>query len=128
MAGGRPTPYMPSMCSEVIDLGKTGASKAEMAANLGVARSTFDLWEQTHPEFSEAVKEAVSWSQAWWEQKGREATFGGVEGFNATAWIFNMKNRFRDDWRDKVEQDQTIKGELVHKVERAVVRPKNSDR
>lgn len=127
MPAGRPTAYVPSMCSEVVDLGKTGASKAEMAANLGVSRQTFDTWCEVHPEFLDAVKEAISWSQAWWEEQGRKATFGGVDGFNATAWIFNMKNRFRDEWRDKVEQEQTVKGEMVHKVERAVVRPKNTD-
>lgn len=127
MPAGRPSIYQPSMCSQVIDLGREGASKAEMAANIGINRDTFAEWEKTNHEFSEAVKEAVQLSQAWWEEQGRKATFGGVEGFNATAWIFNMKNRFRDDWRDKVEQEQTLKGEMVHKVERAVVRPKNTD-
>ena len=48
-------------------------------------------------------------SQGWWEMKGRQATVGEVEGFNATSFIFNMKNRFKEDWRDKQEVDNTHK-------------------
>jgi hypothetical protein len=48
-----------------------------------------------------AVNEAVALAQAWWESRGRKAVFGGYEGFNATAFIFTMKNRFPADWRDK---------------------------
>ena len=98
---GRPTKYVPAMCDRVIALGAQGMGKAEMAVELGVAYSTFDLWQKDRPEFSEAVKEAVRQSQAWWERQGRLATFGKLDGFNATAFIFQMKNRFREDWRDR---------------------------
>lgn len=101
MTVGRPSKYDPAMCDVVIECGRQGMSKAEMAAELDVAYSTFDLWTNTHPAFSEAVKDAVRLSQAWWEKQGRVATFGGCDGFNATAYIFNMKNRFRDDWADR---------------------------
>lgn len=128
MPTGRPTNYDPAFCEQVIELGKVGASKAEMAAELGVVRQTLDNWCEQHPEFLDAVKQAVSWSQAWWEKQGRLATFGGTEGFNATSFIFNMKNRFPSDWKDKVEQDQTIKGEMVHEIRRTIVRPEHPDR
>lgn len=105
MPAGRPSKYDPVYCERVIELGKEGASKAEMAADLGVWYSTFDLWTSTHSEFSEAVKEALRQSQAWWERQGRLATFGGVEGFNATSYIFQMKNRFSDDWKDKRHEE-----------------------
>jgi len=122
---GRPTDYDPAFCDKVIELGKAGASKAEMAAELGVVRQTLDNWCEQHREFLDSVKQAVSWSQAWWEKNGRIATFGGTEGFNATSFIFNMKNRFPADWKDKVEQDQTIKGEMVHEIRRTIVRPEH---
>lgn len=102
---GRPTKYKPEMCERVIDMGKEGASKAEMALELDIAYSNFDVWQNEIPEFREAVKEAERLSQGWWEREGRKATFGGIEGFNATSFIFNMKNRFKADWRDKVEQE-----------------------
>jgi hypothetical protein len=107
MAGGRPTKYNPKMCEVVIACGDEGMGKAEMAREIDVHHSTFIAWQAEHPEFSEAVKEAVARSQAWWEKKGRIATFD-AQGFNATSFIFNMKNRFPDDWRDKTVVDQTV--------------------
>ena len=110
MPAGRPTKYNPAYCDKVIELGRDGASKAEMTADIGVARSTFALWEKEHPEFSEAVKDAEHLAQAWWEKKGRAAVFGGVPGFNAVGFIFTMKNRFKEDWKDKIEQEHTGPG------------------
>lgn len=133
MPAGRPSLYDPAFCDTVIELGKTGASKAEMAFDLGVAYSTFDLWTQTHPEFSEAVKSAVEFSKGWWEKQGRIATFGGVDGYNPTSYIFQMKNRFRDDWRDVKANELTgkdgapIQTDNVQRVERVIVDPANPD-
>lgn len=103
MPAGRPTKYDPAFCDRVIEMAKQGASKAEMALDLDIAYSTFDVWQNENEEFSEAVKRAERFSQGWWEKQGRLATFGGVEGYNATSFIFNMKNRFKDDWREKQE-------------------------
>ena len=100
---GRPSKYDPAYCATVIELGREGASKAEMTHALGVSRPTMDGWAAQHPEFLYSVKEAIDLAQGWWEQKGREATFGGSPGFNATAFIFQMKNRFPNDWRDRQE-------------------------
>ena len=27
---------------------------------------------------------------------------------NSAAWIFNMKNRFKDEWKDRHENDNTM--------------------
>lgn len=105
MKMGRPTKYTPDMCDEVVRMGRYGASKAEMALELDVAMSTFFLWMDEHPHFSEAVKKSTELSQGWWERVGRQATIGEVDGFNATSFIFNMKNRFKEDWRDRQEVD-----------------------
>ena len=126
MPAGRPTKYKPEFCDVVIQCGREGMGKAEMAAELNVVYSTFDLWTQEHPEFSEAVKEARHLSQAWWEKQGRSATFGGVPGFNATSYIFNMKNRFPSDWREKQDVDLTSSdGSMTpHVIERVIVQAK----
>lgn len=110
------------MCDRVIALGEEGMGQVEIAAELKIAYSTFDLWLKEHPEFSDAVKEARRRSQAWWEKQGRIATFGGTEGFNATSYIFQMKNRFRDDWNDttKTEHSGGIK---ITGAELTFVRP-----
>lgn len=107
-AGGRPTLYDPAFCQQVIDLGKQGASKAEMALALDCARPTMDAWIAAHSEFAYAVKLAIDLAQGWWEAEGRKATFGAKPGFNATSYIFNMKNRFSADWKDKTEHDVTL--------------------
>lgn len=124
MPAGRPSKYKPEFCDRVIEIGKTGASKAEMAVDLDIAYSNFDRWTQERPEFQEAVKEAVRQSQAWWEKKGRSGTFGEIQGFNATSYIFQMKNRFSEDWRDKQEHDVTA-NVAVSGVEVTFVRPED---
>jgi hypothetical protein len=120
MTAGRPSKYDPSFCDRVIELAATGASKAEIALDLDIAYSTFDVWQNEIPEFSEAVKRAERISQGWWEKQGRIATFGGVDGFNSTSYIFNMKNRFKADWRDKVEQEQS--GNVTYTIATGVPR------
>ena len=86
--------------------------KAEIAAELGVTRDTLWRWGNEKEEFSDALKVAYEAGLAWWERKGREATFGGVEGFNATSYIFQMKNRFREDWKDKHDHQVDLTGSV----------------
>ena len=50
----------------------------------------------------EELDEAKRLCLAWWEKLGRDGAMGAIEGFNATSWIFNMKNRA--GWADKVDQ------------------------
>lgn len=107
MAGGRPSKYNPDFCEQVVKLGAEGMGVCEMATELGISWDSFNTYREEHPEFSGAVKEALRQSQAWWEGKGRQATFGGCDGFNATSYIFQMKNRFKDDWRDKQETEHS---------------------
>jgi hypothetical protein len=97
---GRPTKYDPAYCEAVIDAGSEGKTLAEMAEACDVHRETLKDWVEQYPEFSDAVKRGLQKAQAWWEEKGKVATFGGYEGFNATSYIFQMKNRFKEDWAD----------------------------
>ncbi len=104
---GRPTKYKPEMAEEAKELFAIGASKAEICLKLDICFETFQQFKERHPEFLEAVNKGMQVSQGWWEMKGRLATVGEIDGFNATAFIFNMKNRFKHDWRDKQEIEQT---------------------
>ncbi len=104
---GRPSKYTDDMPAKVTELFKEGASKAEICLELDICFDTFQDYQVQQPLFLEAVKKGMQISQGWWEQKGRQATVGGIEGFNATSFIFNMKNRFKHDWRDKQEVDNT---------------------
>lgn len=107
---GRPTKYGPAMCETVLDLGAAGKSKAQIASQLGISRETLDIWARTHKEFSDSVKAAQELALAWWENKGQEHTFESGKGFNATAFIFQMKNRFRDDYRDTTAHEHSGPG------------------
>lgn len=95
--------YRPEMCAAMLEMGAKGYGRMEMVAALKITHRTFLNWLDSNPEFAEAAQEAAYLSQAWWERRGREATFGGVDGFNATSYIFQMKNRFRKDWRERAE-------------------------
>jgi hypothetical protein len=93
---GRPTKYRPEMCERVIELGAQGKSKAQIARDLGIAWSNFQNWMERHPEFQAAIKDAHRLALAHWEDIGQRAPDMGRD-FNAVAYIFQMKNRFRED-------------------------------
>lgn len=109
MPAGRPSKYDPAFCDTVIEAGANGDTLTAMAEACGVHRETLNDWMEIHPEFSASVKMGLQKAQAWWEQKGKVATFGEQPGFNATSFIFNMKNRFKDDWADVTKAELTGK-------------------
>jgi hypothetical protein len=131
MAGGRPTDYDPKYCQELIDHMKGGLSFESFAALADVNRDTLYEWVKVHPEFSDAKKRGTDLNLIWWERIGRAAMLGHagkdadgkpipLKNFNATLWIFNMKNRH--GWRDKQEHDHT------HHVEPFVVETSDGEK
>jgi len=110
---GRPTVYREPFCEVVVECGKKGFSKAMMAAELDVVRSTLDEWCKEHTEFSDAMQRARELSLAWWESQGMSGIWGGKE-FNAQAYRLQICNRFPADYRpeasiivkDKGAEDQ----------------------
>lgn len=117
---GRPTAYEPEFCDQVIELGKAGKSKAQMAAHFDVSRQTIDNWADAHADFLEALNRAMAHCQDWWETKGQE----GMEkpGFNAAVWKKSVEARFREDYTER--QEQTVRAEVVTTVE---LRPLTDD-
>ena len=99
---GRPSKYDPAFCELVVELGEMGKSLTQMASRIGVLKETMMDWTKVHPEFSAAVSMAVQLSQSWWEDAGQSGLAMGRD-FNAVAFQFQMKNRFRADYTDKVE-------------------------
>lgn len=91
----------------MLDLGAEGKSRAQIAASLGVSRDTIHEWSRVHREFSDALRKAKDLELAWWESAGQMNMTR--QGFNATAFIFQMKNRFRDDYRDVIANEHTGK-------------------
>lgn len=100
---GRPSAYDPAYCDRVIQMGKEGASKVEMASEFEVCRNTLDNWAREYPEFLSALTRASTHAQAWWEKVGRAGLT--ADKFNGNVWSRSMAARFPEDWREKTEQN-----------------------
>ena len=109
MPAGRPTKYKPEMCDRLVQLMGDGLSKTAACAELGIRTETLYQWAKEKPEFSDAVKKAEEVCAHWWEDKGRDAMQGRIEGFNATTFVWMTKNIL--NWRDK--QDVTSNEETI---------------
>lgn len=109
---GRPTKYLKEYCQLLIEHMNTGYSYESFAGIIEVNRDTLYAWEKEFPQFSDAKKIAIEKGLMFWEKIGIDhiinssESSGSGEGassssksLNASAWIFNMKNRFK--WRDK---------------------------
>jgi hypothetical protein len=112
--GGRPSEFKPEYCSELIKHMEEGLSFESFAGVVGCCKQTLYTWCENHPEFLDSKKKAFEKNRLFWEKVGVQGMFmGGNENpFNATVWIFNMKNRF--NWRDKQEVENI--GEAQTKV------------
>lgn len=105
---GRPTKYEKDYCIDVIDHMEQGYSFESFAGLVGVAKSTLYEWQDRNPEFSDAVKIAFEKCRLFWEKEGIKGLWSGNgSNFNSTNWIFQMKNRFKDEWREKQEFDHS---------------------
>lgn len=100
MVTGRPTDYKPEYCQMVIDHMAEGFSFEAFAGLIGVCKQTIYNWLEQHPDFVDAKKKGFEASRMFWEKIGINQAKTG-EG-SATAFIFNMKNRFKEDWNDRV--------------------------
>lgn len=109
---GRPSKYKLEYCEMLIEHMSGGYSFESFAGTIRVNRDSLYEWEKVHPEFSDAKKVGVEASRLFWEAQGIDGLYSTTEynedgkplkskSINASIWIFNMKNRFRDQWHDK---------------------------
>lgn len=90
-----------------------GYSFEAFGGRVGVSKQTLYNWEKKFPEFAEAKAVAFEACRFWWEGQGIQNVLNTSESManvgsnskslNSAVWIFNMKNRFPDEWRDKRE-------------------------
>lgn len=129
--GGRPTDLKKEFIGQAKKLAKLGATDIELADFFEVNVSTLYRWRNSSPEFCEALKVGKKESDDRVEQSlfhralgfERDAVkiFLSKEGKpvyavyretvppDTTACIFWLKNRRKEEWRDKVENEHTGK-------------------
>ncbi len=106
---GRPTLYDARFCEMVIELGRQGKSKTQIAAHIGISRETIYQWAEIHKDFSDALTQAHELAQAWWEEAGQQGIFRGP-GFNDRAWSLQVRNRFPGEYKESRELEVAGKG------------------
>lgn len=118
------------------DWARQGLFDAQIAKNMGISEATLYRYKANHPEIKEALrkgkevvdievenamlKRALGYTVRIVEQKIDK--FGDVHDCerdvhipgDVTAQIFWLKNRRRQQWRDKIEVE---KGESIQKIE-----------
>lgn len=99
--GGQPTKYKTEYCEMVTKHMSEGLSFESFAGVIGVNRDTLYEWAKVHQNFSDAKTKGTAASLLFWEKLGRQITIKGKG--NIAGWIFNMKNRFIDTWKERHE-------------------------
>ena len=112
---GRPSLYKPEYDALLIDHMASGLSYDCFGAIVDVHTDTLYEWEKVHPSFSEAKRKAFIRNRLFWEKLGTQyithtdSKFESTPKLNSTVYIFNMKNRFPKEWRDRTEVKQEVK-------------------
>jgi transposase len=99
--GGAPTKYKPEYCQRLTEFLAQGYPFEAFAGEINVNPDTVYEWCKVHKEFSDAKKMGRSKGLKWFSDMGRAGAAGKIKGFNATPWIFMLKNIY--GWKDKLE-------------------------
>jgi hypothetical protein len=137
---GQPTKYCKKLYPKIEKLCKVGMIDKDIAFILGVTESTFSLWKATHKEFSEFLKESKVLTDKDMESSLRKRATGcttketkvvrrisretgTMEDYEEVTIIKEhppetkaiekwLDNRNPDRWKNKVEVDNKISGEI----------------
>lgn len=97
---------------------RDGLTKEQIAHNIGIGRTTLYEWEQKEPNIANVLKR----SREIVDFEVENALYKSAMNGNVTAQIFWLKNRRKEQWRDKVEyetnnDDLNKVKELLSKIE-----------
>lgn len=111
---GRPTDYDSKYCEMLIEHMSSGLSFEAFGGVIGVCKKTLYTWCEKQEEFLYAKQIATAKCRLWWEKVGTEGLWSTSEkgqgyassrSFNTGVWVFNMKNRFKEEWRERHDTD-----------------------
>lgn len=130
---GRPTAYEPAFAKQAAKLCELGATDDELADFFEVHRATIYRWKHDHADFCDAVKTGKDVA----DERVERSLYQKATGYNVTeeqavkikvgqyaeeveviqvdkhmpadttAAIFWLKNRRKDDWRDRKEVEHS---------------------
>lgn len=132
--GGRPSGCTPEVIRQAKLLAEMGATLNELAKFFGVVEETICFWQNTNKEFAQALKlgrdasddrvERSLYAKAMGFEKTLEEELEDKEGNirtvrkkiyippSDTAAIFWLKNRRKNEWRDRHEYEVGRVGEF----------------
>jgi len=143
---GRPTNYKTEYGDLARKLCMLGATDADLARLLDVAVGTIAEWAAGVPEFAAAVQagreiadasvaerlyaRAIGYSHPAvkiFQSSGEPLKVDYTEHYppDVQACVFWLRNRRRQDWRDKIEHEQTAASELMAELDAAGERVRN---
>lgn len=99
------------MLETIIELGKKGASQKMIWSQLGISRTTAEVWKKKYPDFAEALDLALVHSQSYWET----LMLANVENkaFNSRMVEIAVRGQFQQDYRERLDVKQEVKSEVV---------------
>jgi len=110
--GGRESDYNESFCIKLINHMADGLSFESFSGEVGCCPKTLHNWKDKHKEFLHSYHIGLGKSLLWWEKIMKTNLVYSQQGkrIDPRMWEFNMKNRFKEYWKDKTEQEvsQTI--------------------
>lgn len=149
---GRPTKFKPEFVAQAEKLCKLGATDIEIADFFEIEVRTLHRWKAEHSEFCHAVKAGKDEA----DERVERSLFARATGYehdevdirvvgggivqtpirkfyppDTTAAIFWLKNRRKDEWREKIET--TVQGpnggpvETVTRVELVALSGRSTD-
>jgi hypothetical protein len=139
---GRPTDYDPADLPKVKELSNAGATDLELADYLGVSLTTLYRWKNEHKDFRHAIKSGkveadervqrslykralgyeIDSEKIFCDAKTGEVTRVPYREHippSDTAMIFWLKNRMKEEWRDKTEVDHSGLEALADRISKA---------
>ena len=104
---GRPPKYRKWMDDKVIEMGKEGKSRLQMACALDIVDRTFYEWcdpksPKYRKSFAQAVELADKYNQDYWENVVKNGALNKQE-VNASVLGLLMRNKFGYDAKKQVE-------------------------
>lgn len=90
--------YQPEYCDRLIEHMSKGLSLDSFAGSIGVSVDCIHNWAKEYPDFAEAKKIGFAKMLLFFEEMGLGGQTGEFEKWNASTYIFTMKNKCK--WSD----------------------------